>query len=386
VIFINQYTHDFFLDVVKRLSSRPGQHFLITGSKVDKISHVNIIRCCSLRRSNAIKRILSWVLFTSQALFHLIKRASGQHLLIVTNPPMNIWLGPLLKCLKNNRYSCLIYDVYPEALKVGNMVILYFFSSFIWKKLNAFALLHADNIITLSEDMAHTLQAHVGPDKNIKINIIDNWSDEQFIRPIPKKENPIIKELKIQDKLTVSYSGTFGMTHGVKTIIECAIILRDNKNVFFLMSGGGFEKEKIKKDIIDAKLSNIIILPYQPIDRFKFVAAAADISIILQKEGAEKTSMPSKTYTAMAAGAAIIAATNKKSYLAHLIEENKCGLVVPPGDAPAMAKAILYFYENTELLNQCKLNSRQALVSKYSREAQCKKYEQILIENQYLAQ
>jgi glycosyltransferase involved in cell wall biosynthesis len=84
----------------------------------------------------------------------------------------------------------------------------------------------------------------------------------------------------------------------------------------------------------------------------------------------------------MAAGAAIIAATGKNSSLAHLIEENKCGLVVPPGDAPAMAKAILCFYESTAFLNQCRNNSRQALVSKYSREAQCNKYEEILMKEQ----
>lgn len=388
MIFINQYTHEFFLDVVKRLSSRPGRHFLITGSDVDKISNVNIIHCCSLRRSNTIKRILSWAFFTLQALFHLVKRASGQHLLLVTNPPMNIWLGPFFKFWKKSRYSCVIYDAYPEAFKAANMPMLYILFSFVWRKLNSFALLRAESIITLSENMAETLRDQLpsGMRKYLNIKIVDNWCDEQFIRPISKEDNPIIKELSIQNKLIVSYSGTFGLTHGMKTIIDCAVILKHNNKLFFLISGDGADKQRIRRFMENAGLPNVHLLPYQPLDRFKYLISAADINLILQKDGAEKASMPSKTYTAMAAGTAIIAATSKNSSLAHLIEENKCGLVVPPGDASAMAKAILYFYENIAFLKQCKINSRQTLVSKYSREAQCKKYEQILIENQYLAQ
>ena len=40
--------------------------------------------------------------------------------------------------------------------------------------------------------------------------------------PLPKLENPIIKELKLKNKFIVAYAGSFGATHGVGTIVKCA--------------------------------------------------------------------------------------------------------------------------------------------------------------------
>jgi colanic acid biosynthesis glycosyl transferase WcaI len=53
-----------------------------------------------------------------------------------------------------------------------------------------------------------------------------------------------------------------------------------------------------------------------------------------------KTSTPSKLYTIMAAGRAVVAAADPGSDVARVVEAAGCGICVPPEDPPALADAL----------------------------------------------
>ncbi len=63
---------------------------------------------------------------------------------------------------------------------------------------------------------------------------------------------------------------------------------------------------------------------------------AADVALVTMRPGAEKVVMPSKTYSAMAAGQAILAVCPRESDLADLVTAHDCGWVVEPGDVGAL--------------------------------------------------
>lgn len=58
----------------------------------------------------------------------------------------------------------------------------------------------------------------------------------------------------------------------------------------------------------------------------------AQVGIVTMRMGAEKVLMPSKTYSAMMAGQAILAICPRQSDLADLVRQHDCGWVVEPGD------------------------------------------------------
>jgi glycosyltransferase involved in cell wall biosynthesis len=275
-----------------------------------------------------------------------------------------------MKC----KYSLLIYDVYPEALIVGGFLREHSFISSVWRKLNSIALSMADQVITISGNMADMLRSHIQKDNRIDIIVIPNWTDTDSIKPIPKNENPIIDEFHLNGKFIVSYAGAYGATHGINTIIECADILKNYPHIHFLMLGGGTVEKDITRLVHDKCLSNIILLPFQPKERFWYMMAATDISIITQKPGGENVSLPSKVYTALAAGSMIIAATDKSSYLAAIVNTYRCGVVISPEDASVMADVILSMSKAPSLMVEYKKNARKTAETVYSKKIQCTKY------------
>lgn len=385
MIFINQSMGGLFADVIDHLRKLPGSHILITGTATKQWPDVQVIQCRALKKETSINRIITWCVFTLQTFFHLIRHAPGQHLLIVTNPPVTLWLGPLFKLWKKAKYSCLIYDIYPEAFEVAGIAKSDSLLSLFWRKLNAFSFSGAENIITISDYMARTLRSQLPANKDIKISVIENWADTELIVPIPKIKNPFLNELNLNKKFIISYFGSFGITHGVDSIIECANILKDNSDILFLLIGGGTDGKNIRKILQAQKPDNLIILPFQPLDKFKYVAAAPDICLVLQKAGAEEISMPSKVYTALASGTAIIAMTGKDSDLAALVNENRCGIIIPPQDVDAMAEGILYLIQDADRLEKFSSNARKTAVSLYAKNIKCPKYVE-LFQKEYARQ
>ena len=66
------------------------------------------------------------------------------------------------------------------------------------------------------------------------------------------------------------------------------------------------------------------------------VMAEADVALVTMKPGAEGIVMPSKTYSAMAAGQAILAVCPRESDLADTVYKHDCGWVIEPGDVAGL--------------------------------------------------
>jgi glycosyltransferase involved in cell wall biosynthesis len=374
LIFINQVSGELFSDVINAMRSFPGPHFLLAGSSTRQWSDVRLVKCCGLKKNNSIKRVLTWGGFILQTFFHLLKHARNQHLLIVTNPPMTMWVAPFFKIFFQCRYSILVYDIYPDALIAAGISSKNSAIAALWRKLNAFTLQSAENVITIGHGMAETLQKQMPSGKYLTVSVIENWVDTDDIKPLARSENPIIKELGIGDKFIVAYAGSFGATHGVENIVDCADILRDCSDIHFLLVGGGTEENEMKKHIREKALSNLTVLPFQPKDRFRFIAAAPDVSLILLKAGAGKAIMPSKLYTALSAGTAVLAAAEPDSDLARSVSGHKYGLVISPGDSTALADAVKRIAKDPGRLAELKNNARKAAVKFHAKETQCRKY------------
>ena len=374
MIFINQASGDLFSDVIDALRRLPGPHFLITGSSSRHREDVALLKCRALQRTSVFKRVKTWGLFVLQTFFYLLRHARNQHLLFVTNPPMTMWLAPFFKSYFKSSYSLLIYDIYPDALSSAGILSKHSRFADLWRKMNAFTLRGAEHVITITAGMAETLRHQMPVGQYLKVSVIENWVDTDFIKPLPKSENPIIRELNLQNKFIVSYAGSFGATHGVESIVTCADLLRDYPDIHFLLVGGGTKENAIRKIVREKALSNLTVLPYQPKERFRYVAAAPDVSLILLKSGVGRAIMPSKLYTALSAGVAVVAATESGSDLAQSVERDGYGVVIAPEDPKSMADSILHLAKDPKYLSGLKHNARSTAVKFYTMKKQCGKY------------
>jgi hypothetical protein len=74
----------------------------------------------------------------------------------------------------------------------------------------------------------------------------------------------------------------------------------------------------------------------------------------------EAVSVPSKTYSALAAGSVLLAIAPRNSELEHIIATYQCGSLFEPGDSAGIGNFILSLYNNRNQLELLKGNSRKA--------------------------
>ena len=219
MIFINQVTGSLFADIVQTLKEKENKNFLITGCSVKEWDDVELILCQSLNKVGILKRLLSWSLFFFQTFWHCCFNSKNQNCIFVTNPPINIWIAPFIKWLFGNKYSIIIYDIYPEVLIETNFLRENSIIVYLWKKLNQISFKNAEKLITLNAEMVEKINNQTKT--YFKIYVIENWVDTKFIKPKKKINNPFIIENNLKNKFIVLYAGSFGATHDVEKIISC---------------------------------------------------------------------------------------------------------------------------------------------------------------------
>jgi colanic acid biosynthesis glycosyl transferase WcaI len=84
------------------------------------------------------------------------------------------------------------------------------------------------------------------------------------------------------------------------------------------------------------------------------------LALVTIAPGAERVVMPSKTYSALVAGQAILAICPRKSDLADLVFRHDCGWVVEPGDVAGLTRTLAWMAEKPDELWAKRRNSFEA--------------------------
>ena len=75
-------------------------------------------------------------------------------------------------------------------------------------------------------------------------------------------------------------------------------------------------------------------------DRLSELLATGDIHVVLLKAGLARVSVPSKTYSIMAAGRPVLAAIDQETAVPHILDDSGGGLAVPPDDREAFVAGL----------------------------------------------
>lgn len=270
-------------------------------------------------------------------------------------------------------------DLFPDSLIIAGQAKEDSKIVRIGRIIERFAYKNADLIITITEDMADNIRSKTANKE--KIHIVRNWIDTEKTVPIKRNENKLFDELKLsRDKFYVTYAGNIGIMQGIETIIDAAELLNDQSEIQFVIFGNGSKETNIRKRVVEKKLNNIRIFPLQPLDRVSEVYSLGNISIIPCKPGAGGSGMPSKTWSIMAAGTAIIASFDLGGEMEKIIKESNCGVCVPAGDSVELAKTINGLYIDQEKTRKMGSNARIYATEKASKNKAVNQYIE-LIEN-----
>ena len=366
LIVLNQTVGPAFLDWLASLAAAHGPLELWSGNAPAQARPgVTVRRLASYDNSSAGRRLVTWSRFSLQAAWRLLRAGGQVPLFVVTNPPLMPLAARWLRALQGRRYGLLEWDIYPQILDsmglAGPKNLFYR----LWRRSHAGALRNADLVVTLGEHMAAVLQEMAG-ETPLPLTVAPNWVDTDWLKPGPRADNPFVHEQELHDKLVVLYSGNLGATHAIETILETARLLADEPRIGFLVIGEGSKRGLVEAAIARGETPTLRLLPLQPADRLPQTLSSGHVGIVTLGAGYEGLSMPSKTYSLMAAGNAILGISRPPNDVSATIARHDCGANFSPDQAQAIADWIRGLLADPAALARLQSHARAAAVAHYS--------------------
>ena len=239
------------------------------------------------------------------------------------------------RLLPKARLTYNVQDIFPEnAAYIGSA------KGIVYKILSAeqrYAYRHADQIITISEDMKELL-IEKGADSQ-KTEVVYNWSYTDSLYRYEDVYSEKIAKFLSTGKFNVVYAGNIGAMQNVDVLVETAKLMQDEQDVHFHIFGDGMYKERLQHEA--EGLSNISFWPMQPSELAPSIYAMADVNVIPLAPNIYRTALPSKTATCIACGKPIVFCIGRESKLLNILEQNGLCAFVPSDDAKCLAESVL---------------------------------------------
>jgi colanic acid biosynthesis glycosyl transferase WcaI len=206
--------------------------------------------------------------------------------------------------------------------------------------------------------------------------LIPDWGDTENIRPCDndstfRRDNQLDPETFL-----VLHTGNMGKKQHLINIVDCAELTKDEQDLSWVLVGQGEERTRLEWEISSRNLANIRMLPLQPNESLCRMYSGADLLLLNQAAAIEDAVIPSKLLTYMAAGRPIVAAVSQKSEAARQILLAKCGVVVPPENATALADAVLTLRRNPALRQELGANGRAYAEAHFTKALVLRKYDE----------
>lgn len=322
-------------------------------------------------KKNLLRRAIGFVLFSAIAGICTLF-AGGIHrrpqVIVSMSPPLTLgvtgWLASRLrrtKCIFN------IQDVFPDAaVATGAITNARIISLARW--LERFSYHRSDAVVVLSQDLQKNVSAKMSTQHRHKVHVIPNFVDADRITPMERMTS-YRKELGLGDQIVVMYAGNVGYSQSLEMFIEAAQQMSD---IAFVINGDGVARTDLQKRA--AGLANVYFSGYQPRDKVPEVLASGDVHVVLLKTGLGAVSVPSKTYSTLAAGRPIVAAIDADTEVTRILDASGAGIVVLPDDLDAFVAALRQITSDLDAAQQMGALGRQWVVSHVSPRAVAQAY------------
>ncbi|RLI93481.1 MAG: glycosyltransferase WbuB [Candidatus Altiarchaeales archaeon] len=240
-----------------------------------------------------------------------------------------------------------------------------------WKRLERLCVKRANKIITVVEEAKnhYVRDCRIPPEKiTVMMNTMDlETFDDAEIKSVCNN---------YKDNFIISYIGCFGPHRGIDTSIKAMPkILEKIPNAKLLLVGGGLKgyEEEIKKLCKDLKVeNNVIFTGWVNFNSIPSYISVSDVGLVPHhKSGHTDTTIPNKLFQYMTMRKPVVVTDAKP--LRRIVEETKCGIVVPSGDYNKMANAVVKLYEDKDYAKKLGENGRRAVERKYNWEKEAEK-------------
>jgi glycosyltransferase involved in cell wall biosynthesis len=309
---------------------------------------IQIIRVPILPRGEGsfFKLLLNYCSFVLSAGIFGPVFCRGEYDIIFVYEPSPITVGIPAIIMKKAKHAPIMFwvqDLWPETLPAVGVItsktILKYIGSMV-----RFIYSQCDRILIQSKSFRSSVEKYTS--KIEKILYFPN-SAEELYQPLNYKPDAPEGEL-MPTGFKVMFAGNIGAAQGFTTILDTADLLKEHKEIHWVILGDGRMKTWVENEIKRRGLEEIFhLLGKHPIETMpSFFSFADALLVTLKKDPIFSLTIPAKLQSYLACGKPVIAALDGAG--ADVVKESGSGLVCPPDDSSKLAKAVLEMYRMAE--------------------------------------
>lgn len=326
--------------LASRNGSGPDREVLLDGRRVEWI------RGGTQSGQRFRQRAWAYLCLYPALFWRLLRVARPDVVIPMTDPPLQVVLGPLVRLFRGVRVIHWAQDVYPEVAEALQVIKSEraLANGIRWVSTRALGWSH--HVVVIGRCMRECLlERGLSSDR---ISVIPNWADTEAIRSVPSAHNEFRRRHDLEGKFVVMYSGNFGLAHNTAVMLDAALELRHQADVQFLFVGSGSRLASMQEKVQKEGLKNVMFLPPQAEDVLAESLSAGDLHLVTLRAGVEGTVVPSKIYGIFAAGRPMLYVGAPESEGGRLLQEHQCGSVLPAATGLTLAQAILGWQADPE--------------------------------------
>ncbi len=242
----------------------------------------------------------------------------------LTTPPLISFLGATVAWLRGSRFFYWVMDFNPDEAIAAGWLRHGSLAARLLEWMSRFSLRQAKKVIALDRFMRDRIVAKgIAP---TKVAVIPPWSHDTEVRFDTEGRERFRKAHGLDRKFVVMYSGNHSPVHSLDTLLAAARQLASDPGIVFCFVGGGSEWRKLKENAESsvsqgAKNSNIVCLPYQPLDQLAGSLSAADLHVVVMGNGFVGLVHPCKVYNILNVAAPVLYIGPRPSHLSEMLDE-----------------------------------------------------------------
>jgi glycosyltransferase involved in cell wall biosynthesis len=232
---------------------------------------------------------------------------------------------------------------------------------------------HADMVVVNSPGFVQHVQSRGAR----KVELVPNGTDTTMFSP--GVDGVAFRQSHgLSTQFVAMYAGAHGLSNDLGVVLEAAKELLPHKEIMIVLLGDGKDKPALQAEAARQGLINLVFIPPVPKLEMPVALSASDACIaILKPLKMYRTTYPNKVFDYMAAGKPVILAI--EGVIKDVVEGAGAGIPVTPGDAHALAQAILRLAGDQELAHQMGRQARMYVESHFDRSTLASKLLEIMI-------
>jgi len=351
--------------IASRAMAKDAKSQVIDGVRVERVGGLPFTRASHLRRA------LSYLSLYPAMLWRTLRLPRHDIVVTLTDPPLQLLLGPLLQWCKGSKTVHWAQDIYPELAEEMGVLPKDGLIARALRHLSTWALRRCDNVIAVGQCMkARLVQRGIAAQS---IAVVPNWghsanaecgtrnADSLTSKPEAKKTQSFRSEHELNGKFVVMYSGNLGLAHPFEAILEAAErLLSAMPEAVFLFVGNGPRLPWVQNQVKLRRLTNVRFVPFQPKENLAESLGAADLHLASMRHELCGLVVPSKVSGVLAAGRPCVFLGPEESEAAQLILQHACGSVLAHATGARLAACISQWARHPESLREARANALEA--------------------------